>query len=129
MLTYIGKGYSPAFTANYSEVVSRLSAGEDIEVGRGPDEICRPLLADVEPHCLRTSVDDRDATAAEDLGKLLRVSVEDGVVIKLDEKMLDRMRKAFRSGVIRPACGGCEWFNLCSTISKAGYPGAQLHRG
>ena len=30
LLTYVGKGYSPAFTANYDKMVKRLAGGEDV---------------------------------------------------------------------------------------------------
>ncbi len=43
LLTYVGKGYTPAFTANYDAVVARLDAGEDRAAGRGPG---RHLRAD-----------------------------------------------------------------------------------
>ncbi|WP_292282104.1 DUF1284 domain-containing protein, partial [Mesorhizobium sp.] len=52
LLTYVGKGYSPAFTANYDVVVKRLAGGEDILIVSGPDDICAPLLSESEPHCL-----------------------------------------------------------------------------
>ncbi len=42
MLTYVGKGYSPAFCANYDAVLARLSAGEEILLVDGPDSVCAP---------------------------------------------------------------------------------------
>ncbi|RUZ88238.1 DUF1284 domain-containing protein, partial [Mesorhizobium sp. M7A.F.Ca.US.006.01.2.1] len=54
-LTYVGKGYSPAFTANYDRVAERLSRGEDILLVSGPDDVCAPLLDEPEPHCLNES--------------------------------------------------------------------------
>ncbi len=49
MLTYVGKGYSPAFVENYEVIAARLSAGEEIELVAGPDDICGPLTADQRP--------------------------------------------------------------------------------
>jgi len=43
ILTFAGKGYSPAFVANMAGVVARIGAGEPIEVVAGPDDICAPL--------------------------------------------------------------------------------------
>ncbi len=44
MLTFVGKGYSPAFVENYDRIAGRLSEGEDILLVDGPDDICAPLL-------------------------------------------------------------------------------------
>ncbi|WP_439343967.1 DUF1284 domain-containing protein [Vacuolonema iberomarrocanum] len=60
LLTYSGKGYSPAFIANYDAIAARLSKGEDIVIVCGPDDICAPLLSDSEPHCWSASVTERD---------------------------------------------------------------------
>ena len=50
MLTYIGKGYSPAFTDNMTVIAGRVSAGENVEIVDGPDEICAPRLAEANAH-------------------------------------------------------------------------------
>ncbi|WP_237143433.1 DUF1284 domain-containing protein [Phyllobacterium zundukense] len=127
MLTYVGKGYSPAFTANYDKVVARLVAGEDIMIHEGPDDICQPLLETHEPHCLRDSIVERDAKAAHDVGQLLGQSLQAGNVIALDGLVLERFRTAFMNGATRSACTGCEWFDLCSTVSETGYLETRLN--
>ncbi len=63
MLTYIGKGYSPAFVDNYDTIAERLSGGEDIEIIDGPDDICQPLLCTGDCHCFNESVVVRDRLA------------------------------------------------------------------
>jgi hypothetical protein len=126
MLTYVGKGYNPAFTANYNQVIARLMAGEDIMIHEGPDDICQPLLATREPHCLRDSVAERDAKAAREVGQLLGRPLHAGDVINLDGGILDDLRNAFLNGVTRSACTGCEWFDLCSAVSATGYPETRL---
>ena len=129
MLTYVGKGYSPAFTANYDKVIARMVAGEAIVIQEGPDEICRPLMTEHEPHCLRDSVVERDAKAAIDVGKLLGKTIAAGERIVLDGAVLDTLREAFRDGQTRSACAGCEWFDLCSSISRACYADTRLRLG
>jgi uncharacterized protein len=128
MLTYVGKGYGPAFTDNYDKVIARLVAGEDILIQEGPDDICQPLLTTSEPHCFRDSVIKRDAKAAQHVGELLGRLLQVGDVINLDSVMLEQFRNAFLRGTTRSACTGCEWFDLCSTISKAGYAETRLRR-
>ena len=71
MLTYVGNGYSPAFVENYEVIAARLSAGEEIELVAGPDDICVPLTADPDAHCHGASVIERDRAAASgDTGRV-----------------------------------------------------------
>lgn len=126
MLTYVGKGYSQAFIDNYDKVIARLAGGEDILLGEGPDEICQPLLETDEPHCYNPSVIERDAQALHDVGELLgrELHIGDRLTIKLST--LQKFHKAFVAGVTRTACSGCEWFELCTTVSADGYAGVKL---
>ncbi|MDF3153476.1 DUF1284 domain-containing protein [Mesorhizobium sp. XAP10] len=128
LLTYVGKGYSPAFTANYDLVAVRLSRGEDILLVSGPDDVCAPLLDEPEPHCLNESVVERDRLATQDVGELLARPIRVGTRLDLDPAMLGRMRQAFSAGLVRKACGGCEWNELCSTIAAGGYSDTLVQR-
>ncbi|RLQ89072.1 DUF1284 domain-containing protein [Notoacmeibacter ruber] len=126
MLTYIGRGYSPAFVASYDSVIARLSAGEAVLIVDGPDAICAPLLENGEPHCFRQSVIDRDRRAAKDLSPLLGVEITAGTTIALDHQTLGEMRAAFAAGTIRSACAGCQWADLCDAVSGNGFTGSGL---
>lgn len=126
LLTYVGKGYTPAFTANYDLIAGRLSKGEDIEVVEGPDDVCAPLLLESEPpHCRRDGVVDRDRKAALDLGNI-GIAINTGDTLKLDADLLARMRSAFAQGITRSACSGCEWNDLCSSIAGKKYDGTRI---
>jgi hypothetical protein len=126
LLTYVGRGYSPAFTANYDAVAARLSAGEDILVVSGPDDICAPLLASSEPHCGRQSVRERDRLAADEVAGWLARPITAGATLRLDAARLAAMRQGFAAGRIRAACAGCEWAGLCTTVAASGYRGARV---
>ena len=126
VLTYVGRGYSPAFTANMTAVAERLGAGEDIELVVGPDDICAPLLDHPDPHCRRASVVERDRAAARDLHDLLGFDVQTGAHWVLDEDLVGRLREAFASHQIRSACTGCEWVDLCGSIAASGFDGVVL---
>ncbi|MCD1637023.1 DUF1284 domain-containing protein [Martelella mediterranea] len=126
MLTYAGKGYSPAFTANMTVVVERIAGGEPIEIVSGPDDICRPLLSEPDPHCQRESVQVRDRRASQDVGQLLGVAISAGELPALAEGRLDMLRQAFRDGKIRAACRDCEWQDLCGGISDDDFAGTAL---
>ncbi|MDG4880565.1 DUF1284 domain-containing protein [Mesorhizobium sp. WSM4884] len=126
LLTYVGKGYSPAFTANYDKVVGRLGEGEAVLIVSGPDDICAPMLDEPEPHCLRESAAERDGLAARDVGALLGRPVQAGDRLALDPAGLARMRTAFSSGQTRQACSGCEWSGLCGAVAAGGFQDARL---
>jgi len=123
MLTFVGEGYTPAFIANYRRIAERLTAGEEIELVSGPDDICAPLLDEKEPHCFRDSVIARDAAALADVATLLGEKIESGSVLVRNAGLLARLRQNFASGDIRYACRGCEWKELCSRIAASNFKG------
>jgi hypothetical protein len=126
LLTYVGKGYSPAFTANYDRVVKRLGEGEGVVIVSGPDDICAPLLEEPEPHCLRESAAERDRLAARDVGAFLNRPIQAGDRLVLDAPSLAGMRRAFSAGLTRQACSGCEWSSLCDTVAAGGFGDTRL---
>ncbi|MBZ9739135.1 MULTISPECIES: DUF1284 domain-containing protein [unclassified Mesorhizobium] len=128
LLTYVGKGYSPAFTANYDAIAERLSRGEDILLVSGPDDVCAPLLGEPDPHCLRDSAAGRDRQARDDVEALLGRPIRDGARLDLDAAILMRLRQAFSTGHVREACAGCEWSRLCGAVASGGYRDARLQR-
>lgn len=124
MLTFVGEGYTPAFTANYKRIAERLSLGEEIEIVSGPDDICAPLLSGAAAHCHNASVGIRDEAAAAAVGRLVQADVREGVRILPDTMLLRRLRRNFALGTIRNACGGCEWGELCSHVADGGFKAA-----
>lgn len=128
MLTFVGEGYTPAFSRNYRRIAERLSAGEDIELISGPDDICAPLMHETEPHCLRASVEDRDMHAALAVGELLGRKLMPGERIVPDDTFLAAARAAFLAGESRAACAGCEWFGLCTRVADSGFAGVRVGR-
>lgn len=121
LLTYVGKGYTPGFVANYDRIARRLSDGESVLIVDGPDDVCAALLCERDPHCHRHSVRLRDAQAAADIGDLLDMTISAGSGIELHPMLLAQMLKAFADGGTRKACRGCEWADLCSGIAADGY--------
>ncbi|KQT66263.1 MULTISPECIES: DUF1284 domain-containing protein [unclassified Aureimonas] len=130
LLTYVGKGYSAAFTANYDAVAARIAGGEPVLIVAGPDDICTPLLAEVDAHCRESRVADRDDLAARDVGRLLGRSIEPGTSLVLDPARLFAMRGAFAAGSTREACFDCPWSDLCTSVAGGGYHGTIVpHEG
>ncbi len=126
VLSYVGKGYSPAFTANMTRIAERLGAREEVELVEGPDDICAPLLDGPNPHCHRASVVERDQAAMNDLDKVLGIDVRTGAHLVLNQDLVSRLRAAFGSDDIRSACAGCQWASVCNSIAASGFDGAIL---
>jgi len=125
LLTYIGKGYTPAFTANYDVVVARLNAGDDVLVVDGPDDICAPMLNEGH-HCFNASITQRDAQAAADVEGLLGVRIVAGARLTLDLATVRLLREGFASGSTRQACTACQWTALCTDIARRDFPAVRL---
>ncbi|MFS8044603.1 DUF1284 domain-containing protein [Rhizobium sp. BR 314] len=123
ILTFVGEGYTPAFTDNYRRITERLTAGEEIELVSGPDDICAPLLDEQDPHCFNASVLERDALALADVATLLGKKLEPGAVIMPDARLLAELRRNFAGGQIRRACSRCEWGDLCNRIAEGRFAG------
>ncbi|MBM1814285.1 DUF1284 domain-containing protein [Pseudosulfitobacter pseudonitzschiae] len=126
ILTYVGKGYSPAFTDNMTAIAGRLSAGEPVEIVEGPDDICTPRQSETNPHCHDCSIQVRDQKAAKDVGRILNISIENGTRLSLPPSSLMQLRRAFAQGRIRSACGDCQWGEMCTEISANAYHGALI---
>jgi hypothetical protein len=129
MLTYVGKGYSAAFTENFDRICERLGRGEDILLVDGPDDVCAPLLLEADPHCHEASVVERDRLSAEAASRLLEKPVFTGSHLTLDAARLQHLRNAFKSGSSRDACHSCEWHDLCTGIAGAEFPDVRLRAG
>nr|WP_249729675.1 DUF1284 domain-containing protein [Chelatococcus sp. YT9] len=128
MLTYAGRGYSAAFTANFDAIIQRLGA-EDILIVAGPDDICAPLLSgpDIDDaHCRAARVEARDGAAAQAAASLLQRPVNPGERLAIGQTELERLRDAFKAGTSRSACAGCNWATLCSEIAAADFAGTRL---
>ena len=126
--TYIGKGYSAEFVAGYERIVTRLNAGEEVEIIEGPDDICAPLLSEQTcPHCHNDSVLHRDALAAREIARLIGRDLEIGHRMSLDRSTLARLRAAFAEGRLRSACQSCPWSALCDEIAEGGFAQTRLH--
>ena len=126
ILSYTNKGYSDRFIDNFSHIVDRLAAGEEVLMVEGPDDLCGPMLAEENPHCLSPGVHERDAKAAASISTLLGRSVHPGVRLLLDPSVVERLREGFAGGTIRSACAGCEWQGLCSTVADAKFQEARF---
>ncbi len=125
LLTYVGRGYSPAFTANMNLIAERLGAGfDDILLVRGRDDICTPLCGTADDHCEGESALERDAKAAAEISRSLDIDIAIGTV--LPAGTLSLLRSAFADGAIRTACLHCPWADLCTAVAASGFAETRL---
>ncbi len=118
MLTYVGKGYTKAFTANFDRLLPVILAGNPLQIVLTPDDICQPLLNEPDEvcHCFNASVCQRDKLAQQDMS-MLGFNIEDGQIFSLTPQHIQLLRQAFAAGTIRRACHGCQWYELCTSVS------------
>lgn len=127
ILTFAGRGYSPAFVDAMAEIVDRLAAGEPVEIVDGPDDICAAhVLESADPHCLLARPFHRDALALADVGRVFGLDLRAGYCFTPPPGWLAAMQRAFAAGTIRSACAGCPWDAFCSEIAEADYAAARL---
>lgn len=127
ILTFVGKGYNPAFTANMRAIAGRLGQGEEILITSGPDDICAPLLSQDAPHCQASGIAARDQAAAREVAALLGCVIATGTRLTLDKARLQTLRQGFATGALRQACHGCDWRALCDDVAQTNYSNARLN--
>jgi len=125
ILTYSGRGYSPAFEANFERIIEQINQGESIELVAGPDDVCQPQLASPDCHCFSDSVQERDRLALRDLSGTVGLAI-DRQRIELTSQQVQQLRAGFAARTIRSACQGCEWFDLCSAVAEQDFQAANL---
>jgi uncharacterized protein len=125
-LTYRGEGYSAAFIAGYDRVIESLAAGAPIRIVEGPDAICAPRLAEPGCHCHEPRLAWRDRQAAADLAPCLGQALLPGAELTGFVDHLPALRAAFAGGMLRTACSGCAWHDLCDHVVQTGFAGARL---
>lgn len=126
VLTFQGAGYNPRFIRNFAAIVERLSAGEEIQIVAGPDDICAPVVDDGDSHCGLARVEGRDALALEAVSALIGRPLSPGDTLHLDAPTVQALRSSFADGTIRGACEGCDWHGLCSRIAAHGFDSTKL---
>ena len=120
-LTFKGVGYNLALIADYTQIVQRLNAGEDVLIVSGPDDACSPLLTARSTHCVSPSVLARDIVAAHVLSIALGQSIAMGTTLRFSAENIAKSRQVFRTSAVRKTCQGCEWLALCTDIASHYY--------
>ncbi len=128
VLTFCGRGYTPAFTENMIAIVDALSAGATVRIAAGADAICAPLKAGcgVDIHCGNADVAGRDERALRAVSGVLGRSLQPGDKVRFDKPTLAALRAAFSDGRLAGACAGCPWQDFCNTVATTGFAATRL---
>jgi len=126
-LNYSGNGYTPEFIANFNNLCTRLTAGESVTLTWHPDTICQPMLNHPTCHCRNPTIPPRDFLGFLATSLVLRRWIFPPRTIRLTAGDVTQLRKAFRTGITRAGCLGCEWYSHCTQTAAAGNPKSKLH--
>jgi hypothetical protein len=132
VLTFMGKGYTPAFIENLGRVADSLTKGAAIVIVEGIDDVCAAMhnekgaLCESGEHCLGARSKIRDRLALVALSEALDRPLPIGGTIHLSPADYHRLRRLFTEGKIRQACEGCKWNGLCTAIAERGFRGTRL---
>jgi hypothetical protein len=125
VLTFVGRGYDEAFTANLAAIVERLDGGTEIALVEDADDICGGGCAP-QPHCRGEPAAARDRAASLDIARVLSRAAAPGARLALRRADWAALRRAFAEGGARAACAGCPWADLCTTVAADGFAAARL---
>jgi uncharacterized protein len=117
-LGYRGKGYSDAFTANMTALVTdglHADPSTEIEVIGGLDAICAPCPSNLGQTCIK-----QDRIAALDARHAARLGVQPGERLTWAEAR-QRIRAHVAPGDLSQLCAGCQWLELglCEAALRA----------
>jgi hypothetical protein len=130
MLTYIGKGYTEAFTANMTVVLQAIAAGEAFTSVDEPDSLCHPWIDECGPegvHCFGDDKPAKDADALANVSQLLGCELPVGLTMALSRQDIEKLRNSFLvDQQARLACIDCQWNELCETVAASGFQGCVL---
>jgi uncharacterized protein len=128
MLTYRGLGYSPEFTANMTSKIALIKTGAPVILVEGPDDICagmsKACMNATGHDCRMADIMAMDVTARGSIEAVLKRDIQ--ISAKVTPAELNLLRTAFTGGMIRQACGGCSWFELCNQIAVEQFSGTHL---
>lgn len=108
---FVGKGYSPAFVANMTQVVEGLAPGTEVTVVDAPDVLCAacPNLAD--EGCTLHGPGTERAIVHQDRDVLARLGLAAGDTATWRD-ILHRIARSIEPDDLDDICGACPWLPL-----------------
>lgn len=132
MLTYVGVGYTPEFTANFDGLCDQLNSGvQYVKIVEGPDDICA-VRKEGEPHhhCPLFGIKKRDQQTLVALRPLFPgMDLRTGSSFVLTHGFVAKIRANFSGSRVRWPCKSCPFSELCTDVAASGFKDARLTLG
>ena len=110
---FTGHGYSDAFTAHMTDIVSALHAGGNLQIRmtKGCDDICEMCPNKKDGVCTSLEKVSMMDQAVLDICDLVY-----GEQVHWQELVCRSQERIFNKDEFHLICAGCQWFSLCSKI-------------
>jgi len=132
LLTWRGVGYTPKFTEKFGTIASQINTYKQISIHivKGKDDLCCTLDPDttLDYHCDNQSNLERDQIALQDISTHLSTSLRIDHSFILTLRTLHKLREAFKQGVIRRGCQGCEWYKFCTDVANNAFQDTHINQ-
>ncbi len=110
-----GKGYSPAFVQNTSEILARLNQNATVDLTEGMDDICAAC-----PHNQQGICESQDKVLRYDTAVLDELGLTPGERVSWNRLHEDTFYRLIQNGRFTALCGDCEWADLCTALAGVG---------
>lgn len=121
---FVGRGYSPEFVRNMTEVVAALGPAAEVTVAAEPDAICEACPNLSPTGCRLHGEGTERGIARQDRDVMGRLGIAEGETLPWGV-LLRRIAARIRPGDLDGICGACPWLPLgvCrSGLSRLGGP-------
>ena len=114
---YVGKGYSPEFVENMTEVIASLRPNTEVTVSAEPDVLCAACPNLAESGCALHGEGSERGIVRQDRDVIERLGLEENAKTAWRE-ILERIRANVEPEDLDEICGECPWLSL--GVCKAG---------
>lgn len=108
---FVGKGYSPEFVRNMTEVVAALGPAAEVTVVAEPDAVCEACPNLSPTGCRLHGEGTERSIVRQDRDVLGRLGIAEGGTL-LWSALLRRLAERIRPGDLDGICGACPWLPL-----------------
>lgn len=108
---FVGKGYSPEFVANMSEVIDGLRNRSEVTVLAEPDAICDACPNLAESGCALHGEGSEQGIVRQDRDVMARLGIEEGATLAWG-LIVERVAERVRPDDLDEICGSCPWLPL-----------------
>ena len=108
---FVGKGYSPEFVANMTQVIESLRAETAVSVHAAPDVLCAACPNLVESGCALHGEGSEAGIVHQDRDVMRRLGIEEGETLEWGN-IVARIAATIEPSDLDAICGSCPWLPL-----------------